>query len=149
MNSGTDSIRSTSSSQNQRESQTSTIKQLQNEHMESRGGNPFPTWCQLCYPNSTEYLELLNDNICNWNISDHLTKYHNESTFAHFFSENKLMFVLLWFHITKTYLYNFDPLEPHFYTVKLGFTGVYIIFLISAQKHRLWVLVRTASARRF
>ena len=33
--------------------------------------------------------------------------------------------------------------------VKLGFTGVYIIFLISAQKHRLWVLVRTASARRF
>ena len=32
-----------------------------------------------------------------------------------------------------------------FYIVKLGFTGVYIIFLISAQKHRLWVLVRTAS----
>ena len=23
--------------------------------------------------------------------------------------------------------------------VKLGFNGVYIIFLISAQKHRLWV----------
>ena len=33
----------------------------------------------------------------------------------------------------KTYLYNFDPLKPHFYIVKLGFTGVYIIFLISAQ----------------
>ena len=47
--------------------------------------------------------------------------------------------------ITKTYLYNFDPLKPHFYIVKLGFTGVSIIFLISAQKHRLWVLVRTAS----
>ena len=44
--------------------------------------------------------------------------------------------------ITKTYLYSFDPLEPHFYIVKLGFTGVYIIFLISVQKHRLWVLVR-------
>ena len=43
----------------------------------------------------------------------------------------------------------FDPLKPHFYIVKLGFTGVYIIFLISAQKHRLWVLVRTASLRRF
>ena len=42
------------------------------------------------------------------------------------------------FGITKTYLYNFDPLKPHFYIVKLGFTGVYIIFLISAQKHRLW-----------
>ena len=47
--------------------------------------------------------------------------------------------------ITK-YLYNFDPLKPHFYIVKLGFAGVYIIFLISAQKHRLWVLIRTASA---
>ena len=35
--------------------------------------------------------------------------------------------------IMKTCLYNFDPLKPHFYMVKLGFTGVYIIFLISAQ----------------
>ena len=33
----------------------------------------------------------------------------------------------------KTRLYNFDPLKPHFYIVNLGFTGVYIIFLISAQ----------------
>ena len=49
--------------------------------------------------------------------------------------------------ITKTYLYNFDPLKPHFYIVKLGFTGVYIFFVISAQKHRLWVLVRTALMR--
>ena len=47
--------------------------------------------------------------------------------------------------IPKTRLCDFDPLKPHFYIVKLGFTGVYIIFLISAQKHRLWVLVRTAS----
>ena len=51
--------------------------------------------------------------------------------------------------IRKTCLYNFDPLKPHFYIVKLGFTGVYIIFLISDQKHRLWVLVITASVRRF
>ena len=35
--------------------------------------------------------------------------------------------------ITKTRLYNFDPLKPHFYIVKLGFTGIYIICLISAQ----------------
>ena len=35
--------------------------------------------------------------------------------------------------ITKTRLYNFDPLEPHCYIVKLVFTGVYIILLISAQ----------------
>ena len=36
--------------------------------------------------------------------------------------------------VTKTCLYNFDPIKPHFYIVKLGFTGVYIIFLISAKK---------------
>ena len=35
--------------------------------------------------------------------------------------------------ITKTYQYNFDPLKLHFYIVKLGFTGVYIIFIISAK----------------
>ena len=52
-------------------------------------------------------------------------------------------------NITKTCHYNFDSLKPHFYIVKLGFTGVYIVFLISAQKHRLWVLVRTTSPSRF
>ena len=37
-------------------------------------------------------------------------------------------------NLTKTCLYNFDPLKPHFYIVKLGFTGVnIIIFFISAQ----------------
>ena len=42
---------------------------------------------------------------------------------------------------SQTCLYNFDPLYwTHFYIVKLGFTWVYIIFLIFAQKHRLWVL---------
>ena len=41
------------------------------------------------------------------------------------------------------------PLNATFFIVKLVFTGVYIILLISAQKHRLWVLVRTASIRRF
>ena len=40
--------------------------------------------------------------------------------------------------ITKTCLYNFDPLEPHFYIEKLGFTGVYIIFLIFAQNIDCW-----------
>ena len=50
---------------------------------------------------------------------------------------------------TKTCLYNVDPLNTHFCIVKLGFTGVYIIFHISAQKRTLWVLVRTASLRRF
>ena len=52
-------------------------------------------------------------------------------------------------HIPKTRLCNFDPLKPHFCIVKLGFTGVYTIFLISAEKHRLWVLVKTTSLRQF
>ena len=37
--------------------------------------------------------------------------------------------------ITKTCLYNVHPLKPHFYTAKLEFTGVNIIFLISAKKN--------------
>ena len=47
--------------------------------------------------------------------------------YQHFLLEKKVPY------ITKTCLYNTDPLKPHFYIVKLGFTGVYIIFLISAQ----------------
>ena len=34
------------------------------------------------------------------------------------------------YFMTKTYLYNFDPLKPYFHIVKLGFTRVYIIFLL-------------------
>ena len=32
-------------------------------------------------------------------------------------------------YIKKTRLYNFNPLKPNFYIVKLRFTGVYFIFL--------------------
>ena len=46
--------------------------------------------------------------------------------------------------ITKIYLYIFDTLKPHFHIIKLGFTRVDIIFLVSAQKHGLLELVRTA-----
>ena len=35
-------------------------------------------------------------------------------------------------NIAKTCLHNIDPLNPHFYIVKLGFTEIYIFFLISA-----------------
>ena len=39
------------------------------------------------------------------------------------------------------------PLNPSFYIVKLGFTGVYIIFsYFCFKKHRLWVLVRNRLA---
>ena len=48
----------------------------------------------------------------------------------------------------RTYII-LTPLRPYFYIIKLGFTGVYSNFLISAQKHRLLVLVRNTSSKRF
>ena len=39
------------------------------------------------------------------------------------------------YFITKTCLYTFDPLKPHFNIVKLEFTGIYVIALIFAQKN--------------
>ena len=50
------------------------------------------------------------------------------------------LFCYLWnnLHITKTRLYNFDLLKPHFYIVKLGFTGVYIILFIFARNIYCW-----------
>ena len=56
---------------------------------------------------------------------------------------------------SKTYLYKVqisgEHLQNHWSSgiVKLGFTGVYIIFLFFAQKHRLWVPVGTALLCRF
>ena len=38
-------------------------------------------------------------------------------------------------NIRKTCPYNFDPLKPHFYIVKLGFTGVYIIVFLFLLKN--------------
>ena len=62
---------------------------------------------------------------------------HNIGVYAIFsdqrFTDTLTNDIVSFEHITKTYLYNFDPLKPHFYIVKLGFTGIYIIFLISAQ----------------
>ena len=55
------------------------------------------------------------------------------------------MFILKKGHQPGVYV----PLKALF-LVKLRFTGVYIhYFLIYALKHGLWVLVRTASMRRF
>ena len=42
---------------------------------------------------------------------------------------------LIWQHITKTRLYNFDPLKSHFYIVKLGFIGLHIIFSYFCSKN--------------
>ena len=58
---------------------------------------------------------------------------HKDFMFSGLEHESKFYNLGARYAITKTRLYKFDPLEPHFYIVKLGFTGVYIIFLISAQ----------------
>ena len=39
------------------------------------------------------------------------------------------------FYIMKTCLYNFDPLKPHLYIVKLGFTVVFIIVFLFLLKN--------------
>ena len=54
---------------------------------------------------------------------------------------------IYFFGITKTYLYNFDPLKPQFYKVKLGFTGVHIIFLISGYILFFLFLLKTHRLR--
>ena len=57
--------------------------------------------------------------------------------FVFFFLRVFVLFVVLLLYlvdlITKTRLYNVDSLKPHFNIVKLEFTGIYIIFLISAK----------------
>ena len=45
--------------------------------------------------------------------------------------------------ITEMYQYNFDRLKPYIYIKKQGCTGVYIIFLLSAQKHSESVITST------
>ena len=47
--------------------------------------------------------------------------------------ENRFSHVVAYITSRKHAYIVFDPLKPHFYIVKLGFTEVYIIFLISAQ----------------
>ena len=57
---------------------------------------------------------------------------HNMSFHGEIRKNLYLMSSFLDLHIMNTYLYNIDhtPLKPHFYIVKVGFTEVYIIFLI-------------------
>ena len=41
--------------------------------------------------------------------------------------------MLVIFSSSRKHVYIILTLKPHFYIIKLGFTGVFIIFLISAQ----------------
>ena len=58
---------------------------------------------------------------------------HNISFYGEIRKNLYLMSSFLDLYIRKTYQYNIDLLKPHFYIVKLGFRGVDIIFLTSAQ----------------
>ena len=60
-------------------------------------------------------------------------RYISESRFLLYTEEVNLQTFVF---ITKTCLYNFDSLKPHFYIVKLGFTGgktLFFIFLLKTQ----------------
>ena len=72
----------------------------------------------------------------NTNTWKHTGSYQENTTYIRDLNiglkSNKLAQICktIWFyHITKTSLCNEHPLTPHFYIVKLGFTGVYILFL--------------------
>ena len=50
-------------------------------------------------------------------------------------------------YITKTRLYNIDrPQTPLLYSKTGVYRGIHFFFFISAQKDRLWVIVRTGEA---
>ena len=51
--------------------------------------------------------------------------------------------------ITKTRLYNFDPPQTPFLYSKTGIDRGIHYFSYFCSKHRLWVLVRTASLKQF
>ena len=67
---------------------------------------------------------------------------HLKSSFLFFSSQSLNAVALVLLHnvhrlsceipqdLTKTCLYNFDPLKPDFYIVKLGFAGVFFLFLL-------------------
>ena len=63
---------------------------------------------------------------------------HLNQNLSYMAKDNKSLKLNEYDFIMKTCLYNVDPRKPHFYMVKLGFTGVYIIFLISAQNIDCW-----------
>ena len=63
-------------------------------------------------------------------------------------NDNEMSVCVIFAVIRKTCPCSGYPLKPHFYILTGVCRGI-PIFLIFALKHRLWVLVRTASPRRF
>ena len=101
------------------------------------------------YPDQTARVRTLN-----WTFAVRIIFPHIGHHVINLFLLQLFFIWLFWFHwsdITKTYLYSFDSLKPHFYIVKLEFTGVYIIFSSpepKAQGEVLWSLTVRRRRRR-
>ena len=59
---------------------------------------------------------------------------YNWNTFTDYHTCPKISPSIFYYLIMKTYLYNFDPIKPHFYIVKLRFIGVFILFSYFCSK---------------
>ena len=55
----------------------------------------------------------------------------------------------VWVHHKNMPIQFWPPLIPLLYRKTGVYRGIYYFFLISAHTHRMWVVVRTASSRRF
>ena len=89
---------------------------------------------------------------CTWKKAGFMVTWHSEVSphvIVETCLEGNLSNIMSGFCITKTRLYNFDPLKPHFFYSKTGVYRGKHYFSYFWSKHRLWVLVRTASSRRF
>ena len=83
---------------------------------------------EIAIPFIELYLMIFADNLMFYRKQSRVFLYQ-----SHEFCPNELLQLAVMaikkLNITKTSPCNEDPLIPHFYIVKLGFTGVYIIFL--------------------
>ena len=64
-----------------------------------------------------------------WWGKNQQTTFWKENKRSYFFPESRLWHFRQIVSITKTRIYSFDPLKPHFYIVKLGFT-LFFLFLL-------------------
>ena len=80
--------------------------------------------CPVCHSSSCFRTH---EHVVKWDSS------HSRTSMVSILSARVLRENNLIVYITKSYLYNLDPLKPHFIYSKTGVYRVYIIFLISAK----------------
>ena len=81
-------------------------------------------WQFIHWLNGKKNVTLIWNKVYHWSVSH---KYNRRNSDFFFFFQTKVRRYSMWIvclaYITKTYLYNSDPHKPHFYIVKLEFTG--------------------------